>query len=135
MSQLNPNATPFVPRSQYLADENVVVYDENSCSEAMYQCSSEQYIDSKQKQEQYLEVIPEDELEPITETNMSQAELDELEEVENWVDTMAWLEELEREHCIELALRLAPKQRVIQIEDKLGLWRCSKTPTKRRGRK
>jgi hypothetical protein len=32
-------------------------------------------------------------------------ELDELEAAEDWVHTMAYLEDLEREHMIELALR------------------------------
>eukprot|EP01023_Acetabularia_acetabulum_P061732 TRINITY_DN74_c1_g2_i1.p3 TRINITY_DN74_c1_g2~~TRINITY_DN74_c1_g2_i1.p3 ORF type:complete len:130 (-),score=26.16 TRINITY_DN74_c1_g2_i1:216-605(-) len=126
-SSLNPYAPVFVPYSvqeteQYEVEEQEVV----SLCQSPPACSK-----------QGLEVIPEEETEQelYTETNMSQAELEELEEVENWVNTMAWLEELEREHCIELALRLAPKQRVMQIEDKLGLWQISKTPTKRRGRR
>eukprot|EP01026_Neomeris_dumetosa_P038334 TRINITY_DN3123_c0_g2_i3.p1 TRINITY_DN3123_c0_g2~~TRINITY_DN3123_c0_g2_i3.p1 ORF type:complete len:135 (-),score=28.45 TRINITY_DN3123_c0_g2_i3:310-714(-) len=132
MSCLNPNAPVFVPQKQACLEnetQEVVEQEEKSLSESG--CGQ----GSTTVGEVWLEAIPEDEQEEyVTETNMSQAELDEIEAVENWVDTMAWLEELEREHCIELALRLAPKQKVLQIEDKLGLWKFSKTPMKRRGR-
>lgn len=47
---------------------------------------------------------------------ISQEELDELEAVEEWVATMAGIEEAENAFLIELALELAPPQRVAEVE-------------------
>lgn len=43
--------------------------------------------------------------EDLTEDNITQEELDEIEMAEDWVATQVYIEELEREHLIELALR------------------------------
>lgn len=50
------------------------------------------------------------------EAAISQEELDELEAVEDWVATMAEIEESETAFLIDLALDLAPSNRVAEAE-------------------
>lgn len=59
------------------------------------------------------------------EDNITPEELEEIETAEEWVRTMAFMEELEREHLIELALRHAPYSKVAEIHKRVGL---HKTP-------
>jgi len=44
-------------------------------------------------------------IDELSEDNITQEELDELEMTEEWVVTMGVIDELEKEHLIELALR------------------------------
>jgi putative heme degradation protein len=48
--------------------------------------------------------------------SVSPAELEELEEVEGWVNLMAELEGMEQDHLIELSLRHADKSKIAQIK-------------------
>eukprot|EP00877_Chromochloris_zofingiensis_P006166 jgi/Chrzof1/1802/Cz10g21190.t1 len=75
-SKLNPQAPEFVPGSRFYGQEC-------SLSDCFSNLSSDDY----------------------SEDGLTPEELDEIEAAEEWVATMADMEELEREHLIELALR------------------------------
>lgn len=51
-----------------------------------------------------------------SEDHISQSELDELEAVEDWCAAMASIEEEEAQYLIDLALDLAPPERVAEVE-------------------
>jgi len=53
---------------------------------------------------------------PQTQDHISQSELDELEAVEDWCAAMASIEEEEAQYLIDLALDLAPPERVAEVE-------------------
>ncbi|KAK9809177.1 hypothetical protein WJX72_010851 [[Myrmecia] bisecta] len=46
---------------------------------------------------------------------------EELQTINAWVELQAWLAELERDHCIELALRYADKKRIEEIHKRVGV--------------
>lgn len=53
-----------------------------------------------------------------SEDNITEEELAEIEATEEWCAELADLEELESNHLIELALRLAPPAQVREIEER-----------------
>jgi hypothetical protein len=56
-----------------------------------------------------------------SEENISAEDLEELEATEAWVDTMAMIHEMEREHMIEVAMRYAPQSKIRAIQARFGL--------------
>lgn len=55
-----------------------------------------------------------------SEDNITPEELEEIEATEAWVEGMAILDMMEREHMIELALRNTPKSRLAEIRARKG---------------
>lgn len=51
---------------------------------------------------------------------LTEGELEELEATDEWVSTLAHLEELERDHLVELALRLASPAQLDAVEKRAG---------------
>eukprot|EP00887_Chlorella_sp_A99_P003559 scaffold7.g3559.t1 len=58
-------------------------------------------------------------LNDVSELSVSPAELEELEEVESWVQLMSDLEMEEHNHMIEMALRYGDKKRIQDIKQKV----------------
>jgi len=95
MAPLNPNAKAFVPLAS--ADNSA-----NKGRRSAY-LPSKPFFDQQDEE------------------NVTPQELDELEAAEEWVNMMAWLEDLEREHLIELALRNAPKWKLELIHKRVEM--------------
>lgn len=87
MAPLNPSAAPFRPASAPISVPAAAADDHG---------------------------LPEDPW--AEEMSVSPAELEELEEVEGWVQLMAELEGMEQDHLIELSLRHADKSKIAQIK-------------------
>lgn len=60
----------------------------------------------------------------VAEDNITPEELEELETTEEWVKTMALLDEMQREHLIEFSLRHAPSFKVAEIQKRFGVKGC-----------
>jgi uncharacterized protein involved in type VI secretion and phage assembly len=98
MAPLNPNAPVFVPPARATVKDTPV--------EATTEADSAPAKASPAAEE---------------EENVTPQELEELEAAEEWVRTMAFLDELEREHLIELALRNAPSWKLDLIHKRVGV--------------
>lgn len=96
MAPLNPNAPAFVPPARATVEETPA----ESTEEDNTPTKASPAVDEEE--------------------NVTPQELEELEAAEEWVRTMAFLEDLEREHLIELALRNAPSWKLDLIHKRVG---------------
>jgi len=96
MAPLNPNAPAFVPPARATVEDTPT--EDTEADSGPTQASP---------------AVAEEE-------NVTPQELEELEAADEWVRTMAFLEDLEREHLIELALRNAPSWKLDLIHKRVG---------------